>query len=63
MPFQQGPGQPGLTPIQHAICAFVRDYSQGKAYSPTYREIAAEVGLATPSAVKYQVDGSIQKGS
>jgi repressor LexA len=62
MPFQHGPGQPGLTPVQHSICAFVWNYFQHTGYSPAYREIGAAVGLASTSTVKYEVDALKRKG-
>ena len=44
-----------LTERQAQILAFVREYHGEHGYPPTRREIAAAVGLATPSAVQYHI--------
>lgn len=62
MPFQQSLGQLGLSPVQHAICAFVWGYVQRTGYSPAYREIGTAARLASTSAVKHQVDVLIRNG-
>ncbi len=45
-----------LTDRQRRIVEFVRGYTTAYRRSPSLREIAAAVGLATPSAAAYQLD-------
>jgi hypothetical protein len=62
MPFQQGPGQLDLSAVQRVICAFIWGYVRHTGYSPCYREIGTEAGLASASAVKHQIDVLVRKG-
>jgi repressor LexA len=46
---------PPLTPRQRQILAMIRDWVDRHGYPPTMREIAAAVGLASPSSVAHQL--------
>jgi repressor LexA len=46
---------PQLTPRQHQILAMIREWVDRHGYPPTMREIAAAVGLASPSSVAHQL--------
>jgi repressor LexA len=46
---------PELTPRQRQILAMIRDWVDRHGYPPTMREIAAAVGLASPSSVAHQL--------
>jgi repressor LexA len=48
-------GQPRLTPRQHAILEYIRAHISAHGYPPTVRQIAGAVGLASTSAVSYQL--------
>jgi repressor LexA len=47
--------QPGVTARQRQILTVIGDWVQGHGYPPTVREIAAAVGLASPSSVAYHI--------
>jgi repressor LexA len=49
--------EPGwkLTARQSAIVAFIRAHVADHGYPPTVRDIAAAVGLVSPSSVAYQL--------
>ena len=44
-----------LTPIQARIRRFIEDFAQQSGHSPTYRDIASAVGLASLSSVSLHV--------
>ncbi len=46
---------PPLTPRQRQILAMIRDWVDQHGYPPTMREIAAAVGLSSPSSVAHQL--------
>lgn len=46
---------PTITPRQQAILAFVGDYVTRCGHSPSFREVATGVGLASPSTVEYHL--------
>jgi repressor LexA len=46
---------PELTPRQRQILAMIREWIDRHGYPPTMREIAAAVGLASPSSVAHQL--------
>lgn len=51
-----------LTPRQATVLDFIQSYTAENGYSPTVREIAAVIGLSSPSSVKYQLDALEKKG-
>ena len=53
---------PDLTPRQRQILAMIREWVDEHGYPPTMREIAAAVGLASPSSVAHQLDVLKEKG-
>ena len=52
-----------LTKKQLAILNFLEDFIEENGYSPTYREIQAEMGLASVSAVAEHIDNLVAKGA
>lgn len=46
---------PLLTVRQRRILEYVRSHHAEHGYAPSLRDIAAKVGLASPSAVRYQI--------
>jgi repressor LexA len=54
------PSTAALTPIQARIRGFIEDFGQRSGHSPSYREIAEAVGLASLSSVSLHV-GTLQK--
>jgi repressor LexA len=53
---------PDLTPRQRQILAMIREWVDRHGYPPTMREIAAAVGLASPSSVAHQLTALEEKG-
>lgn len=53
---------PELTPRQRQILTMIRDWSDRHGYPPTMREIAAAVGLASPSSVAHQLTVLEERG-
>ena len=51
-----------LTPIQARIRRFIEDFAQQSGHSPTYRDIASAVGLASLSSVSLHVCTLQKKG-
>lgn len=51
-----------LTPIQARIRRFIEDFAQQSGHSPTYRDIASAVGLASLSSVSLHVRTLQKKG-
>ncbi len=51
-----------LTPIQARIRQFIEDFGQRSGHSPSYREIASAVGLASLSSVSLHVRTLQKKG-
>ena len=51
-----------LTKKQLAVLDFIRDYTDEKSCSPSYREIMAGLGLSSVSAVAEHVDNLVSKG-
>jgi repressor LexA len=51
-----------LTPIQARIRRFIEDFAQRSGHSPTYRDIASAVGLASLSSVSLHVRTLQKKG-
>ena len=47
---------PNLTPKQQPIYQFIRVSTQANGYPPTLREIGQQVGVRSPSTVKYHLD-------
>lgn len=45
-----------LTPKQQQIYDFIRESTQANGYPPTLREIGQQVGVRSPSTVKYHLD-------
>ena len=45
-----------LTPKQQQIYQFIRASTQANGYPPTLREIGQQVGVRSPSTVKYHLD-------
>lgn len=52
-----------LTKKQLKILEFLEDFIAENGYSPTYREIQAEMGLSSVSAVAEHIDNLIAKGA
>lgn len=52
----------GLTRMQSRTLAFIKRYIAANGISPTYDEIAAELGLASKSGVNRLVTGLEQRG-
>jgi repressor LexA len=50
-----GPGGPGLAPIQQRIVQFTKEFQQSRGCPPSIREIGDAVGLASTSTVVYHV--------
>lgn len=55
-PDMPGPPQRRLSATQRRIRQYLEDFIQGRGYSPSLREIAAAVGLASTSTVSYHLD-------
>jgi repressor LexA len=53
---------PELTPRQRQILAMIREWVDRHGYPPTMREIAAGVGLASPSSVAHQLTVLEERG-
>ncbi len=51
-----------LTKKQLAVLDFLRDFTDEKGYSPSYREIQAGLGLSSVSAVAEHIDNLVNKG-
>ncbi len=51
-----------LTKKQLAVTDFIRDFTEEKGISPTYREIMAGLGLSSVSAVAEHIDNLVDKG-
>ena len=51
-----------LTKKQLAVLDFLRDFTDEKGYSPSYREIMSGLGLSSVSAVAEHVDNLVKKG-
>lgn len=51
----QAPDPSGLTERQRRVYEFVREAVETRGYPPSVREIAARVGLASPSSVQHQL--------
>jgi repressor LexA len=56
------PAAAALTPIQDRIRRFIEDFGQRSGHSPSYREIAEAVGLASLSSVSLHVRTLQKKG-
>lgn len=52
-----------LTKKQLAVLEFIREYTEEKGYSPSYREIMAGLGLSSVSAVAEHVDNLVLRGA
>ena len=52
-----------LTKKQLAVLNFLEDFIEENGYAPTYREIQAELGLSSVSAVAEHVDNLVAKGA
>ena len=52
-----------LTKKQLAVLNFLEDFIDENGYAPTYREIQAEMGLASVSAVAEHIDNLVKKGA
>jgi repressor LexA len=51
-----------LTPKQHKILSFIEDYFQKNTHSPSFQEIQAHFGFASPRAATKHVQAIIKKG-
>ncbi len=51
-----------LTERQQRILACIRDFIRERGYPPTVRDIGREVGISSPSAVKYQLEQLERRG-
>lgn len=51
-----------LTKKQLAVLDFLKDFTEEKGYSPSYREIQAGLGLSSVSAVAEHIDNLVNKG-
>lgn len=51
-----------LTKKQLAVLDFLRDFTDEKGFSPSYREIMEGLGLSSVSAVAEHVDNLVKKG-
>ena len=51
-----------LTKKQLAVLDYLKDFTEEKGYSPSYREIQAGLGLSSVSAVAEHIDNLVQKG-
>jgi repressor LexA len=52
---QDGPEDPGLTPLRRKIIRVIGDSVRDRGYPPSLREIGEEVGLASTASVSYQM--------
>lgn len=52
-----------LTKKQLAVLNFLEDFIAENGYAPTYREIQAELGLSSVSAVAEHIDNLVAKGA
>ena len=52
-----------LTKKQLAVLNFLEDFIEENGYAPTYREIQAEMGLSSVSAVAEHIDNLVAKGA
>ncbi len=51
-----------LTKKQLAVLDFLRDFTEEKGYSPSYREMMVGLGLSSVSAVAEHVENLVNKG-
>lgn len=51
-----------LTPKMSACLNFVRDFTQAGGVCPTFREIAAGIGVSSTNAVQQIVDKMVERG-
>lgn len=49
-------GRPGGEKTREAILEFIKEYVNRERIAPTFREIAAGVGLSSTSAVSHQIE-------
>jgi len=54
--------QPDLTDRQQRLLDAIRSHIADKGYPPSVREMGAKCGLATVSAVAYQLGQLVEKG-
>ena len=52
----------GLTARQAQIVAFIRSFTEAHGRSPSYREIAVEIGVRSTNAVSCHLDAIERKG-
>jgi repressor LexA len=52
-----------LTPRQHEVYEFIRNFMAAKSYCPSLREIGAGVGLRSVATVSKHVDNLRRKGA
>lgn len=53
---------PLLSVRQRRILKFIRDHHAAHGYAPSLRDIGAQVGLSSPSSVRYQIGELEQAG-
>lgn len=53
---------PPLTKKQKEVLDFIKKYSADRGYAPSYREIAAELGVSSPSTIHQHVQALCDKG-
>lgn len=51
-----------LTPRKQQILRCIVKYVEERGYPPSIREIGEEVGLSSPSSVKFQLDWLVREG-
>lgn len=56
------PNLPPLTKKQREVLDFIEGFIQENGYTPSYREIAAGLGLASPSTVHQHIQALCEKG-
>lgn len=52
----------GLTARQAQIVAFIRSFTEAHGRSPSYREIAVEIGVRSANAISCHLDAIERKG-
>ncbi len=52
-----------LTERRQAICSFISEFKAAHGYGPTIRQIGAGVGIASTSAVMYQINALERLGA
>ncbi len=53
---------PPLTKKQKEVLDFIKKYSEDRGYAPSYREIATNIGVSSPSTIHQHVQALCEKG-